>query len=145
VPEDSGNRPDGRMADQAAGDGIADRTVPGRAGEQPAIGAEITVRADFQGGQIMTDQHHPTMPGGEPAPIRTCWLCGIRLPASQMVPDGGRACSDLRWYCRDTWACTQRWTSHAARLAAIRQGTPEPSKMPDAQAADVDAARPVPV
>jgi len=93
----------------------------------------------------MTDQHRPAMPGREPALVHSCWMCGIRLPAGQMVPDGGRACPDLRWYCRDTLACTHRWTSHAARLAAIRQGTAKPAKTPDAQAADVDAARPVPV
>lgn len=93
----------------------------------------------------MTDQHRPAMSGREPALVQACWLCGIHLPASQMVPDGGSACLDLRWYCRDTWACTQRWTSRAARLAAIRQGTREPSKTPDAQAEDVEAARPVPV
>jgi hypothetical protein len=98
----------------------------------------------------MTDQHHLAVSGRElavsgreEAPIRSCWLCGIRLSASRMVPDGGSACRDLRWYCRDTWACTQRWTSHAARLAAARQGTAESPKAPAAQAADVDA-RPVP-
>jgi len=90
----------------------------------------------------MTDHHHPAMPGQRPAPVRSCWLCGIRLSASQMVADGGSACPDLRWYCRDTWACTGRWTSH---LAAIRQDAAKPSKAPDARAADADAARPVPV
>lgn len=93
----------------------------------------------------MTGQHHQAMPGREQAPIRSCWLCGFRSPANQMVPDGGSACPDLRWYCRDTLACTQRWTSHAARLAAIRAGTVEPPNVPDAEAADVEAARPVPV
>jgi hypothetical protein len=93
----------------------------------------------------MTDQHRPDRPGTEPAPVQSCWLCGIRLPTSQMVPDGGRACPDLRWYCRDTRACTQRWTSHAAKLAPVRPGKAEPPKTPDTQAADLDAARPVPV
>ena len=51
--------------------------------------------------------------------VETCWMCGIRLPAEQMVPDGGNACMDLRWYCQDTANCTQRWTSQtrAARVA----------------------------
>jgi hypothetical protein len=39
-----------------------------------------------------------------------CWLCGIHLPATSMVPDGGTACADIHWYCADTLACTQRWT-----------------------------------
>jgi hypothetical protein len=94
------------------------------------------------GVQIMTDQHHPAVPGTKPAPVQSCWLCGIRLSASRMVPDGGSACRDLRWYCRDTWACTQRWTSHAARLATARQATAEPRTAPGAQAADAEA-RPV--
>ena len=39
-----------------------------------------------------------------------CWLCGIHLPAASMLADGGPACADVRWYCADTLACTQRWT-----------------------------------
>jgi len=39
-----------------------------------------------------------------------CWICGIRLPTALMVPDGGSACADVRWYCRDMRACTGRWT-----------------------------------
>jgi len=42
--------------------------------------------------------------------IERCWLCGIRLPTAQLVPDGGSACADVRWYCRDMRACTGRWT-----------------------------------
>ncbi len=45
------------------------------------------------------------------AAIVTCWLCGIRLPNSQMVPDGGGVCADIRWYCRDIRGCTGRWPS----------------------------------
>jgi hypothetical protein len=43
--------------------------------------------------------------------IKACWLCGIRLPVAQLVADGGDACPDVRWYCRDARACTQRWTT----------------------------------
>jgi hypothetical protein len=43
--------------------------------------------------------------------VERCWLCGIRLPVAQMVPDGGSACNDVRWYCRDLRACTGRWTA----------------------------------
>ncbi len=43
--------------------------------------------------------------------VETCWMCGIRLPADQMVPDGGNACADVRWYCQDAASCTQRWTT----------------------------------
>jgi hypothetical protein len=49
------------------------------------------------------------------APTVACAMCGIQLPVHQMVPDGGQACADVRWYCRDAKACTDRWTSRLAR------------------------------
>ena len=45
------------------------------------------------------------------AAVVSCWMCGIRLQQNQMVPDGGGACADIRWYCEDARACTERWTS----------------------------------
>jgi hypothetical protein len=39
-------------------------------------------------------------------------LCGIALPTGLMVPDGGQACADIRWYCKDAKACTERWTAN---------------------------------
>jgi hypothetical protein len=61
----------------------------------------------------------PRRGGGRRAPqAARCALCGIELPLGQMMPDGGHACADLRWYCQDAEACTQRWTS---RRAAERQ------------------------
>jgi hypothetical protein len=50
-----------------------------------------------------------------------CALCGIELPLGLLVPDGGHACADVRWYCKDAQACTERWTS---RRAAERQRSP---------------------
>lgn len=49
--------------------------------------------------------------GHEPGGTAACALCGIESPTSLMVPDGGRACADVRWYCRDAGACTERWTA----------------------------------
>lgn len=80
---------------------------------------------------------------GQPAPVRSCWMCGIRMPADQMVADGGSACADLRWYCLDTWGCTERWTSRSARLVAIRPEAAEPPKERDGQGTGADAAQPV--
>jgi hypothetical protein len=74
----------------------------------------------------------------EPAVVRRCWLCGIRLPADQMVPDGGSACLDLRWYCQDTWGCTQRWTARPAGVGQL--GAPEADGK---QAMGADAVGPV--
>jgi hypothetical protein len=53
--------------------------------------------------------------GADGAAFESCWMCGIRLPTSQMIPDGGHACADLRWYCGDTRACTERWTARGPR------------------------------
>jgi hypothetical protein len=44
----------------------------------------------------------------------SCWLCGTHQPTSLMVADGGQACADVRWYCRDTQRCTWRWTGQSA-------------------------------
>lgn len=57
------------------------------------------------------------------AAVVSCWLCGTRLQHNQMVADGGSACSDIRWYCRDTRACTERWTT-ARREAQAAGASP---------------------
>ena len=54
--------------------------------------------------------------------VQSCWLCGTRLPAREMVSDGGSACSDLRWYCADTRRCTERWTSRWSTGAGAGNG-----------------------
>jgi hypothetical protein len=38
-------------------------------------------------------------------------MCGIALPLGLLVPDGGQACADIRWYCKDARSCTKRWTT----------------------------------
>jgi len=60
------------------------------------------------------------------AAVVSCWLCGIRQRQYQMVPDGGGACGDIRWYCKDARACTERWTS-ARRRARAAGAAPGPS------------------
>jgi hypothetical protein len=71
----------------------------------------------------MADQERLEPASAAPAGIRSCWICGIRLPVERMVADGGSACADVRWYCRDMRACTERWTSHPAGAADVRYGT----------------------
>ncbi|MGN6679083.1 MAG: hypothetical protein ACTHKL_15070 [Streptosporangiaceae bacterium] len=56
--------------------------------------------------------------GTDGAAFESCWMCGNRQPTSQMVADGGHACADLRWYCRDARACTERWTARPAQAGA---------------------------
>ena len=38
-------------------------------------------------------------------------MCGIALPLGLLVPDGGQACADIHWYCKDAMSCTERWTT----------------------------------
>jgi hypothetical protein len=62
-------------------------------------------------------------------------LCGIALPTGLMVPDGGQACADIRWYCKDVKSCTERWTARLAgtgHAAPVRSaGELQPSAAPD--------------
>jgi hypothetical protein len=53
------------------------------------------------------------MPRNHPRPleIAQCSMCGIALPLGLLVPDGGQACADVRWYCKDAMSCTERWTT----------------------------------
>jgi hypothetical protein len=54
----------------------------------------------------------PDQPG-RPRPLEAaqCALCGIARPLGLLVPDGGPACADIRWYCKDAKSCTERWTT----------------------------------
>jgi hypothetical protein len=135
-----------RISDSAE-ERLADRTEA--AVGNPTARAETTERvAGLRGEQVITNRQPSPPLEGESSPVRSCWMCGIRLPAHQMVADGGSACLDVRWYCRDTWGCTRRWTSHSARLAAIRPGRPnkaEKSEQPGEQAKGRAAARRVAV
>ena len=53
------------------------------------------------------------MQRNRPRPLEAaqCSMCGIALPLGLLVPDGGRACADIRWYCKDAMSCTERWTT----------------------------------
>jgi hypothetical protein len=68
----------------------------------------------------MADETRPleTGSGARRAGVVSCWLCGIRLHSSKMMPDGGEWCDETRWYCRDAKACTQRWTTSRRVLSA---------------------------
>jgi hypothetical protein len=46
-----------------------------------------------------------------PLEATQCSLCGIMHPLGLLVPDGGQACADIRWYCKDAKSCTERWTT----------------------------------
>ena len=46
-----------------------------------------------------------------PLEVAQCSMCGIALPLGLLVPDGGQACADILWYCKDSMSCTERWTT----------------------------------
>ena len=46
-----------------------------------------------------------------PLEVAECAMCGIALPLALLVPDGGQACADIRWYCKDAKSCTERWAT----------------------------------
>lgn len=66
--------------------------------------------------------------GSRALQVARCSLCGLERPVGLMVPDGGEACDDVRWYCKDAQTCTLRWTSRAAELAAGNTAAREPGQ-----------------
>jgi len=56
--------------------------------------------------------------------VAECSLCGSEHPLGLLVPDGGQACADIRWYCKDAKSCTERWTT------ARGTGRPSPGHQP---------------
>ena len=75
-----------------------------------------------------------------PLEVAQCSLCGIALPLGLLVPDGGQACADIRWYCKDAMSCANRWTT--AANPPVREHTPAASDdtSHDAEKAAPDAA-----
>jgi hypothetical protein len=54
----------------------------------------------------------PAQPDGlRPLEVNHCSMCGVELPLGLLVPDGGPACDDVRWYCKDARSCTERWVA----------------------------------
>jgi hypothetical protein len=60
----------------------------------------------------------PTEGGLRPLEVAECSMCGVERPLGLLVPDGGAACADLRWYCKDVKSCTERWTIALAQRPA---------------------------
>ena len=69
-------------------------------------------------------RHGKAVPAG--SATERCWLCGARLAVQMMVADGGSGCTDVRWYCRNTRVCTDRWTAQRVR----RLDFGEPASLP---------------
>jgi hypothetical protein len=73
-------------------------------------------------------------PNERPRPLESarCSLCGIELPKGLMMPDGGRACADIRWYCKDAKSCTERWTARLSRDGRAERQDPDDPERPGA-------------
>jgi hypothetical protein len=93
--------------------------------------AEVTAHLDPRPDQnTTTSDPAPAVPAtatqrNRPRPLEVarCSLCGIALPLGLLVPDGGQACTDIRWYCKDAMSCANRWTT---------ANPPAPAHMPAA-------------
>jgi hypothetical protein len=67
------------------------------------------------------------VPRSRPRPLEVaeCSMCGTVLPLGLLVPDGGQACADIRWYCKDARSCTERWTTARPPERAYMTAAPE--------------------
>jgi hypothetical protein len=141
-----GDRPDERLPQRAAGREHPPLQAPAAPVNIHARRATTAAPAGIlAGGQAVADQPQPVRYWARQANVKSCWMCGTRLPAEQLVADGGSACPDLRWYCRDTRTCTERWTSRRARPATTGERTAGTPQTPGEQATGADADRPVAV
>jgi hypothetical protein len=62
-----------------------------------------------------------------PLEVAQCSLCGIARPLGLLVPDGGQACADIRWYCKDSKSCSERWIAALPSRQAYVPATPRPA------------------
>jgi hypothetical protein len=67
-------------------------------------------------------------------------LCGIALPLGLLVPDGGQACTDIRWYCKDAMSCAHRWTTASAPVPAHMPAAPDDTSRDAGKAAPDEAS-----
>ena len=75
-----------------------------------------------------------------PLEVAQCSLCGIALPLGLLVPDGGQACADIRWYCKDAMSCTERWTTATPPVRAHMPAAPDDTSRDAGKAAPDNAS-----
>jgi hypothetical protein len=100
-----------------AGNGLA--AFPETGPEQPPASPRLAVAeppATMQRDQL------------RPLEVAQCSLCGIARPLGLLVPDGGQACADIRWYCKDAEPCTERWTAAVTQPTRGRAGSADPGR-----------------
>jgi hypothetical protein len=139
--DDSDTKPPGDARTQA--DGRAEAH-----GETPVTPtAVVTTRLEPRPDQnTTTSDPAPARPAtatqrNQPRPLEVarCSLCGIALPLGLLVPDGGQACADVRWYCKDAMSCAQRWTTASPPVRADMPAAPDDTSR-DAEKAAPDRA-----
>ena len=74
--------------------------------------------------------------------VAQCSLCGIARPLGLLVPDGGQACADIRWYCKDAISCTERWVAARRQPSAYLPPATSPALVAAAKPAQDEAAKP---
>ena len=79
-----------------------------------------------------------------PLEVARCSLCGIALPLGLLVPDGGQACADVRWYCKDAMSCAQRWTTASPPVRADMPAAPDDTSRDAGKAAPDRASAELP-
>ena len=79
-----------------------------------------------------------------PLEVAECSLCGIALPLGLLVPDGGQACADIRWYCKDAMSCAHRWTTASPPVRAHMPAAPDDTSRDAGKAAPDTASAELP-
>jgi hypothetical protein len=77
-----------------------------------------------------------------PLEVAQCSLCGIARPLGLLVPDGGQACADIRWYCKDSISCTDRWVAARRQPSAYVPATASPALVAAPKPQPDEAAKP---
>ncbi len=117
-PGDGHAEPDG--TDDPWPEILAQANARPEAGEAAVMPAEVMTTCLETGPEQLAVTPSPAPPKpltamqrNRPRPLEVaqCSMCGIALPLGLLVPDGGRACADIRWYCKDAMSCTERWTT----------------------------------
>ena len=63
-----------------------------------------------------------------PLEVAECTMCGIERPLGLLVPDGGGACADIHWYCKDVKSCTERWTTAVSQRPVYLPREAQPAR-----------------
>ncbi len=117
-PGDGRAEPDG--TDDPWPEILAQADARAEAGEAVVMSAAVRTTCPETGPEQLAVMPSPepakpltAMQHNRPRPLEVaqCSMCGIALPLALLVPDGGQACADILWYCKDAMSCTERWTT----------------------------------